>query len=417
MPDFRNLLYERDKSGDHFYYVDSEDKWETEGTNLRKAQNHPILTPAILFVSKLFSQAEFKVVNKKTGVVQENHWMVNLLNTPNGYQTQMDFLETLEFMLIAQGYVGIYARKIPGFDEPDDLLILNKDLIEYPKNFNNKTRYDKSWGNVKIKYDREGDNLDIKMKHIIWLYDLPNLMQKNKFKSKSRIDGLDQTLKNTKDSLTAKNIILKTNGKELITGKKGSFPLSKTEKKDAQRLFNSKYGLGKGRSRGLITKADISWQSLHIALRDLGLDESVKVDGNLIYTALHIPKDIMSLEAKKTTYNNFKESMVSYIQNEMQSSINALCLSFSVLLEDGLKLVGSYEHLPVMQFIRIERFDGIKKQGEALQALLDAGVPEELALEMCDFPAGTKLKPKPKENEGQEAATEDKRKKLRRIQG
>jgi len=415
LPSFRNLLHERTKDGDNWYYVDGEDGWDTGGRNLAVAQNHPILTPALLFVAKLFSQADFKVRNKNTKAIVDSHWLLDLLENPNKYQSRMDFLESLEFMMIAQGSLVVYAEKIPGFKEADNLLILRNDLIEYPSGFNKATRYDKKWKNVEIRYDKEGDNLKIKMKDLLYFYDLPNLMQNNKFKSRSRLDGLSQTLKNTKDSLKAKNIILKTNGKELITGKKGGFPFGDKEQKSAQRLLNSNFGLGKGRSRSWVTKADVTWKSLHIALRDLGLDESVKVDGNLIYTALHIPKDILSLEAKKTTYNNYKESMVSYIQNEMQSTVDAVCLTLSTLLEKDLELVGSYEHLPVMQFIMLERFDVIKKQADSLGALLKVGVPEELALEMSGFPKGTKLENiEPDENETAQTET-DKQKGVKKL--
>jgi len=161
-------------------------------------------------------------------------------------------------------------------------------------------------------------------------------------------------------------------------------------------MFNTGYGLSKSRKRGLITKANISWQSLHIALRDLGLDESVKVDGNIIYTALHIPKDILSLEAKKTTYNNFKESMVSYIQNEIQSSLDSFCEVINKSIPDGdWRLTGNYNNLPVMQFVKLERYDAVKKQADALKALLDAGIPPEVALVMVDLPKTTKLVEKP----------------------
>ena len=58
---------------------------------------------------------------------------------------------------------------------------------------------------------------------------------KNMFTNKSRLTGLKQTLINTNDSLKAKNIILKTNGKELITGttKEGGLQLTPDEKKKA----------------------------------------------------------------------------------------------------------------------------------------------------------------------------------------
>jgi hypothetical protein len=219
------------------------------------------------------------------------------------------------------------------------------------------------------------------------------MLNRNFYETKSRLDGLKQTLINTGDSLIAKNIILKTNGKELISGGNNEhFPLSGDDKEKAESLLQNNYGLGWFRKRGIVTKASITYQSMHIALRDLGLDESVKVDGNLIYTALHIPKDIISLEAKKTTYNNFKESMVSYIQNEMQASINSFTDVFNKLLVDeDFKLVGSYEHLPIMQFILIERYEGVSKKAKALNDLLITGVPKEVALEMCGFDKDLKL--------------------------
>ena len=38
-----------------------------------------------------------------------------------------------------------------------------------------------------------------------------------------------------------------------------------------------------------------------------------------------------------------------------------------------------------MQFILIERYEGISKKAKALNDLLKTGVPKEVALEMCGF--------------------------------
>lgn len=387
VPNFVKALWERNSKGENWYYLDGESGYSDWTDNLDMAENHPILTPAILFVSKLFSQAEFKVVNKKTGKEVHNHWMVNLLNNPNYYQTQNDFLESLMFMQIANGVAVGYKKRNLVFDNnknTNSIYLLDYNLIKWPEEFKtpmkNRVAFDK-FKKTKIRYDVDGEDIEIALKDLLFFYDLPNgLKRNNKFEVSSRIDGLKQTLLNTKDSLIAKNIILKTNGKELISGTKDGFPLDTDEKREAEALFNTGYGLSKRRKRGLITKANVNWKSLHIALRDLGLDESVKVDGNLIYTALHIPKDILSLEAKKTTYNNFKESMVSYVQNEMQSSLNAFCEVFSRDLEDENKLVGSYEHLPIMQFILIERYKVKEGLGRALSSLRSAGLPDDIAL-------------------------------------
>ena len=402
----RKLTWTRDSSGNN-WYVENNGNGFGSGenmTNLEISQNHPILTPALLFISKLFSQAKFKVVNKETGKEEKNHWLIKLLNKPNIYQTKSDFLESLQFIQIAQGKAVGYLKRPLGFNDAEDIdsiYILDNDLIDYPDEYNDanyrsrmySSRLESVADSEEIIYDKNGENLTIKIKDLIFFYDLPNMLQKNFYQVNSRLDGLRQTLINTNDSLIAKNIILKTNGKELISGGNNEhFPLAGDDKEKAESLLQNNYGLGWFRKRGIVTKASINYKSLHIALRDLGLDESVKVDGNLIYTALHIPKDIISLEAKKTTYNNFKESMVSYIQNEMQASTNAFTDVLNQLIDDSdYKLVGTYEHLPIMQFILIERYEGISKKAKALNDLLITGVPKEVALEMCGFDKNLQL--------------------------
>jgi Phage portal protein len=387
-----NLFWERNVAGDHWYSELTEaEGFGIKGSNLYIAQNHPILTPAMLFVCKLFSQATFKMVNAKTGKVSNEHPLLDLLNTPNSMQTKMDLLESLLFMQIANGVAVIHKKAIIGLpDDIQEFVLLDYCKLKFPDNANFKQ------GNFKCVY-MEGteEEVTVEYKDLIFFYDMPSGLKNNPTKVDSRIDGLRQTLINTHDSLVAKNIILKTNGKELLSGNKSGFPMSDDEKRDAQRLFNNKYGLSKTRSRSLVTSADVTWRSLHIALRDLGLDESVKVDGNIIYTALHIPKDIISLEAKKTTYNNFKESITSYIQNEIQSSIDAFCEVINKSSNDKKwKLVGSYDHLPVMQFIKKEKYEAQKIRGEALVALLNAGVPEEIALKELGFDPTVKLEPR-----------------------
>lgn len=388
---FDKLFYEGSQ-GENFYNITNFNEWSKENSNLALALEHPIFTPGALFVSKTFSLAKFKVVNTSTGKIVKNHWLLKVLNRPNFYSTRQDLLLSTMFYKIANGVGVIWLRRGVGLTEPDSIYSLNYELIKFPEEFKTEKIFSSDADDIEkleIIYDESGENRKIKIKDLIFIYDLPVgvVDNKNMFKPKSLIDGLRQTLYNTKDSLIAKNIILKTNGKEMLTLNSSSkFPLTPDDKDAAERLINGKYGLSFSRRRGLVTSAEMTHKSLHIALRDLGLDESVKVDGNIIYTALRIPKDILSLEAKKTTYNNFKESMVSYIQNEIQASIDDFASSISsALLPDDLELIGTFDHLPIMQYINKEKYDGIAAIGGALDSLIKAGIPEREALKMCNL--------------------------------
>jgi len=390
-------MLSKNSSGDFFYDLRSADDWASGKSNIKMAQDHPILTPALLFVSKLFSQAQIDVYDKNSNVKLPNHPLKNILSNPNWFQTLPDLFESLLFTQIATGVGVIFLKRTLGVGDINAMYVLDYNKIKFPdsvkKNvFRNGAASEKAL-EQEVVYDPSGENLKIKLKDLLFFYDLPNAISSNPFKAESRIAGLRQTLINTQDSLTAKNIILKSNGKELISGNKDGFPLDNDEKKDAEGLFNNKYGLSSNRKRGLITKANIKWQSLHIALRDLGLDESIKIDGNLIYTALHIPKDILSLEAKKTTYNNFKESMVSYVQNEMQPTLNSFCAVLNKVIEGEGELRGTFEHLPIMQYILLERYNGVKKQTEALILMRKAGIPDKVALKHSGFDEDMELGP------------------------
>ena len=219
LPSILPYIYNKLRNGANEYLFTEDGRFGINGSNIDIAQDHPILTPAILFVSKLFAQAEFNIKNKNTGKNVNNHWFLNLIDKPNFFQTKIDFLECLSFTMIATGVSIVYAKRTIGM-QPNSMYILDARLLKYPEGFKtemlNYNQYKNS--NITLKYDEDGENLDIKLKDLLFFYDLPNGLQKNKTKNKSRLDGLHQTLENTKDSLIAKNIILRTNGK-VITEK------------------------------------------------------------------------------------------------------------------------------------------------------------------------------------------------------
>jgi hypothetical protein len=422
--DIKFPTWTRNKNGQNFSDITSFEAWSSIGGNLDVSLKHPILTPALLFVSKLFSQATFKIIRDSTGAEIKTSPYLKLINNPNANQTRQDLLEALLFTQIANGVGVLYTKRNILTEVVNSIYVLDFNLIKFPEElkkniFINASQAEK-YLEKEVIYDENGENLKIKLKDLMFFYDLPNVGSKNPFKAESRITGLRQTLINTQDSLIAKNIILKSNGKELISTVKDGFPLTPEEKEEIENNYQQNYGVSFERKRGMVVSASVNHKSLHIALRDLGLDESVKTDGNIVFTALHIPKDIVSLEAKKTTYNNFKESMASYVQNEMQSTLNSFCAVVNkVLIEDGITIEGSYEHLPIMQFILIERYKGVYERGNALYMLRASGIPDDEALRMVGMDSTIILGPlvsrtsnKPIEEEGVTPAQEDKIKQL-----
>lgn len=394
---FKFPIWSRNRKGENFYDIISAKEWFDSKGNLNVALNHPLLTSGILFIVKLFSQAELSVVGATTGTPRENSKMLALLKKPNGFQTLPDLLESLLFTQIANGVGVIFIKRTLGVTTPNSLYILDYAKIEFPENLKKNTKVNRSSARydqikkTKIKYDKDGENLDIAIEDLLFFYDLPNGLKSNPYEINSRLDGIKQTLANTCDSEKAKNIIIKSNGKELITGVKDGFPLTPDEKKDAETKFSSNYGLGWNMIRGLITKASIKWQSMHIIARDLGHDEGIKTDANIIFTALHIPSDVYSISNTKSTYKNANASLVSYIQNEQFPTLNSFIETISQLFPDNEKLIGSYDHLPVMLPSIREKYLNVSIQMKALNDARMTGVSDEQALEMVGLPKNTKL--------------------------
>ena len=395
--DWNFPIWTRDREGTNFYDITSAQDWFKNNSNLGIAQSHALLTPALLFVSKLFSQAEFKLVRKSSGEEVTSHPILSLLKRPNYTQTLSDFLESLMFSEIANGTGVIYTKKVFGTDNIQGLYVLDYSLIEFPDSlkkgkFKNKASWDKAL-KVTVKYDRNGEDLDIKLSDLLFLYDLPNSLGDNLFEAKSRIDGLKQTLINTVDSTIAKNIIIRSNGKELITGESSGFPLSPDEKEKVEQTFNNNYGLSWSRKRGIVTKANIKWQSLATIMRDLGHDESTRTDSTVIFAALHLPSDVYSITGAKSTYKNANASMISYVQNELMPTLASFIETISKIVPDNLELQGSYDHLPVMLPSITVKYQNVSLQMKALNDARMTGIPDDVALEMVGLPKRTKLNP------------------------
>ena len=92
----------------------------------------------------------------------------------------------------------------------------------------------------------------------------------------------------------------------------------------------------------------------------------------------------------------------------MQPSANSFAAVFNKEITQNLRLVGSYTHMPIMQFILLEKYEVVGKQAIALTALRNAGVPDDIALEMCGMDKTITLKEMVNEQENQETESEPK---------
>jgi phage portal protein BeeE len=357
------------------------------GSYIELVDNHTILLPCFKYIQKYFSNVVFDTINDKGE--SKPHWVLDTLNNPNPYQSKEDFLDQWIKYFLANGYTYLYNRTPSGVKDDGTFYNLNIGKVDFPEDYKSTLLFNGDEIKVTIVYDKENLNAKINFKDIIPYYDNPNgECTENFLIGKSRIDSLIRPIQTVSDAYDAKNIAIKTNGKELITSKGDlSSSLLPKEKKEIEDRLNNNYGLGIGRSRSIVSSSQLEHKSLHIALKSLGLDDSIIRDAQIIIAGFGIPQDGLKYDSKNSTFENQKEAEIKYVQSTIQNLMNQFTSSLTnkYTIQDGLTLIGKYDHLPILQENKIEKYEAITEQQTALSALLANGVSTEEALKIVDM--------------------------------
>ena len=379
---YRNgsVFYTRsDIGGGKLLMSDISDKLEVATTN-------PVLMPAIQLIASYFASAKFYEVDGGGKLVRDSK-ILQLLNRPNPLQNADDFLKQFIWYKYAAGFNYIYpvasgANK-QNVNNVEYFYNLKPDLIEFGDEFLNgfiRSNADLSrFNNQTIIYDKKKQNLKLKVGDLLPFYDLANGLCENPIISPSRIDALKMQISNINRALDAKNIVIQTNGKEMITnetvGNVAKIPLNPTEKEDVKRLLDARtgeYGLGKGKSRTIITNSALKYQSLHIPLKDLGLDESVMNDAQAIINAFNIPPELFSLNGTSATFENQEKAVIHFLQSKIQVELDDFTDTFNDVYKT--KLVARLDHLPIMRSNEKAKIASLRSLAFGLKILVEAGI-------------------------------------------
>lgn len=392
------IYYERLKDGTHSYerLLDSKiiSLKELEQC-LKVSLTNPVLQPSFNLIARLFSSAKFLEVDKD-GKPVENSKIVELLENPNIYQSQQDYLEQFIWFKYAYGYLYVYPVHPIGMRnaEKTSLYNLKTSLITYDNDFKTPILFKKSDKKKVLEQEftyEDTDNdqtLDIEIGKIIPYYDLANgIGASNVLTAPSRLLSIKTEISNIDQAGTGKNKAIQTNGRELFSNKTSkagtAMPLQPKEKEEMQRKLNIGYGLGSNRSRSLVVNASMEWQSLHIKLSELGLDDSRKADANTILGALGIPLDLFDDD---TTYENQEQSLLGFMQNNIIPQMNDFTNSLTNYFElENTNIIGSYDHLPIMASIKEMQINTIKTKAEVLESLLRSGIDPQEALTLLEW--------------------------------
>lgn len=387
---FPYLHYERLKDGTHTYYSEGDGSTIDLSNKLVVARNSPVLTPIFNKIAHYVGSAKFMHVNDNGDEI-ENSPYIDLINNPNVYQSKTDFLEQWVWYKLAFGYVYQYPVKGPGLEVAKEIYNLNTSLVEFPDDFKTPILFTDSDRKKLFKeqfvYDEDGQNLKIAFEKIIPYFDLSNGLSTDcdysLMVAPSRIDSIKLPLTTIQRAYEAKNIVIGSNGRELYKSNSNpnAMPFGDDEQKRVNSKINNEYGFGLGKSRAITTKSDVEWQSLHIVLKELGLDESVMSDFVICVNAFSFPPEL--LLSGNNTYENQNVTEIRFIQGFIQNQVDDLANSLTSGLDvpKGTKIIGCLDHLPIMQEIENMRVDTQLKQTTAIRNLYMSGYSKEEAEE------------------------------------
>ena len=197
-------------------------------------------------------------------------------------------------------------------------------------------------------------------------------------------------IKNINRALEAENIIIQTNGRELFSSAgRGSnigaaMSLGDKDKRSIDSVVR-KTNLSKG-NRHITTNQPVDWQSLHVKLNELGLQESISNNSRLISQALKVPFEMYKSYKENTSYNNGENAPISFVQNVIQPIADDIANTYTKALgvEEGV-IKASFKHLPMMQSKELNKADVSLKIATAYEKLINAGVSDNEAREITGF--------------------------------
>jgi hypothetical protein len=375
-------------------------------------KNHALFT-ALKITSDFCAKAKFSIKRGDGDNVtyDETDPLVKLLDNPNFYQSNSDFIKEFIWLKITNG-TGVMRPIMPsGFnvtpESTEAIYNLDNSKIKYPTNFTTPMFVDKAdqetFKETKLEYVEGTKKTGLEIGDLMYFYDITNGITGSLLQSPSRVRAIKPSISNIRLALEAQNVMLQTNGRELFAGQgaKGantgmSTPMDSGDRNEIEGKLIHKYGMSAAKVRSIVTNQGVNWQSLHIALKELGLIEATGHNTSIIRAAFQIPETIWKNYGESgDTFENKKEGEIEMIQNVAQPHMNDFVNTLNSFYgyEDN-PLVATFDHVEAMQHIEDKKADKFLKISTAFKNLVAAGVSVEEAQEMAASIGITNLKKK-----------------------
>lgn len=355
---------ERLRSGEWYYELFSGNKTNTSILTEKQRLDAVLCNPAALKVFKLqcdmFSLAKIEAYSE-SGKVKKNDPLVNLLQRPNLYQSQRQYLwDYMFWTMLGTSYMYSNSKSISDntklyWLDPTRFVWTDEILNAMDRNLLSKQTYNDNL-KMTIEYcNLDGSHTKYQLKDIVAFFDLSNGVG-NWFRGNSSVDALYKVISNSEKGLDAKGVNLEFSGKYFVSGTHKEDDIYGTPMGDDEKT--SIEDSLRGRKNVHATKSMIDLKRFVDDIAKLKLDEGYYADYFIIGGMYGIPRDVLEANLQSSTYENQEKARASYVDYCLKPKGEDLMMGLSNHFGyDSRKIKHSisWSHLGFMQVVEKER--------------------------------------------------------------
>ena len=372
---------ERDSSGNWYYSIldglfggkNKNKGFKSEQSKLDVILSNPAILKVLCFLSDTYSQV--KIDKYQNDKLVEKDFLYSYKKSPNDWQTWTDLFWEHRFWL-AGGNAYLYVdANVWYYLRPMGLDFTPEQIKQFSQiSFSSKYKRDIQKGT--FKYRNPNNSVDTLQFSKLYVFtDMSGGVSGNWLKGNSRLDALYQIAINSDLALTSKGSNLKYTQKFLVSGQHDpkdttSRPMVDTEKDSIENSLEN------GRKINA-TKSKVDMQQMVSNIKQLGLDEAFESDLIKVANMYGIPKDVIDILSKGSTYENQEKALGKFINYNEMPKVQQMTDTYEVVLQEQ-DLRGSFKHLPFNSVFEVDKTNNRKVELESLKIAQELGVDESI---------------------------------------
>jgi hypothetical protein len=344
--------------------------FKSESNKLETILSNPAILKVFCFLADTYSQV--KINQYSNDKLKEKDFLYSYQKTPNDWQTWTDLFWEHRFWL-ASGNAYLYVdANVWYYLRPQGLDFTDAQIKAFSQlTFSSKNKRDLLKGTFKYRNENGKVQENLKFENLHVFTDMSGGISGNWLKGNSRLDALYQIAVNSDLALRSKGTNLKYTEKFLVSGQHdakdtSSRPMVETEKESIEQSLEN------GRKINA-TKSKVDMQQMVSNLAQLELDQAYESDLIKVANMYGIPKDVIDILSKGSTYENQEKSLGKFINYNEMPKVQQMTDTYEViLLEEDLR--GSFKHLPFNSVFEVDKITNRKTELESLKIAIELGL-------------------------------------------